>query len=408
MNKGIYKRIFLVVVLSITSGLLAGCWDQLEIEDRALVLGLSIDSVPANSKTEDDKTTHLSSADLNLKKIRVTAQIAVPGRVPLGPGSGGESSGGGNQNPVWVIQVYGYSLDDAMNNLQQQISDPRYLIHLRVIIISEELARNNLHDLNDYLRRNPEVRRRTWLLVSEGEASEFMNINPPLQRVPTLYILSSMEKAVNSGKFPANYIGVFWSAESKWGENGFLPYVSLHQKENILIKGLAYFSDGVMVGSTTPIEIGAYMSMKGINPGGYSVLFNSDRFGPVILKSNVRFTRVKVQIKHGKPHITYNIFLDSSLDEHLNTESKISSSQALKELEVDFQKKIIQILKHLIEGTQQTHSDIFGMGEYVRAYTPSYWQAHVHDKKDWEEQYSHLTVDIKVKSNINRVGLKEE
>ncbi|AIQ34325.1 Ger(x)C family spore germination protein [Paenibacillus sp. FSL R5-0345] len=408
MNNGIYKRIFLLVVLSIASGFLAGCWDQLEIEDRALVLGLSIDSVPANSETEDDKTTHLSSANINLNKIRVTAQIAVPGRVPLGPSSGGEGSGGGNQNPVWVIQVYGYSLDDAMNNLQQQISDPRYLIHLRVIIISEDIARSNLHDLNDYLRRNPEVRRRTWLLVSEGAASEFMNINPPLQRVPTLYILSTMEKAVTSGKFPANYMGVFWSAESKWGESGYLPYVSLHQKENMLIKGLAYFSGGVMVGSTTPIEIGAYMSMKGINPGGYSVLFNSDKFGPVILKTNDRFTRIKAQIKNGKPHITYNIFLDAALDEHISSEANISSSQALKELEVNFQKGVIQILDQLIKETQQAHSDIFGMGEYVRAYMPSYWKANVHNKKDWEEQYSHLTVDIKVNSNINRVGLKEE
>lgn len=46
-----------------------------------------------------------------------------------------------NQNPVWVVEVYGYTLDDAMNNLQQQISDPRYLIHLRVIIISEDIAK---------------------------------------------------------------------------------------------------------------------------------------------------------------------------------------------------------------------------------------------------------------------------
>lgn len=68
MNNGIYKRIILLVALSITSAFLSGCWDQLEIEDRALVLGLSIDSVPANSETEDDKTTHLSSANINLKR----------------------------------------------------------------------------------------------------------------------------------------------------------------------------------------------------------------------------------------------------------------------------------------------------------------------------------------------------
>lgn len=94
MNKVITKRISLLLLLSLVFVFLTGCWDQLEIEDRALVLGLSIDSVPANSKTEDDQTTHLKSANINLPKIRVTAQIAVPGRVPLGPSSGEKVAGG--------------------------------------------------------------------------------------------------------------------------------------------------------------------------------------------------------------------------------------------------------------------------------------------------------------------------
>ncbi|OMD80380.1 hypothetical protein BSK49_28485 [Paenibacillus odorifer] len=406
MNKKIYKRVVLIFILSLMSGLLSGCWDQLEIEDRALVLGLSIDSVPPDSKINDDQTTHLKSANINLPKIRVTAQIAVPGRVPLGPGSGGEG-GGVNQNPVWVVEVYGYTLDDAMNNLQQQISDPRYLIHLRVIIISEDIAKKSMNDLNDYLRRNPEVRRRTWLLVSEGEAAKFMNINPPLQRVPTLYILSTMEKAVTSGKFPADYIGVFWSAESKWGESGYLPYVSLHQEDNIMIKGLAYFSGGVMVGSTIPIEIGAYMSMKGINPGGYSDLFYAEEFGPVMLKVNDRFTRVKVHFKEGKPHITYNLTLEAALDEHLRSDIPIDSSRSLEKIEDIFQKRVIGIFNHLIEETQQAHSDVFGMGEYIRAYAPSYWKANIRDKHDWEQQYSNLSIEVKLKTHIDRVGLKQ-
>ncbi|MEK5253077.1 Ger(x)C family spore germination protein [Paenibacillus sp. FSL F4-0125] len=406
MNKKTYKRVVLIFILLLLSGLLAGCWDQLEIEDRALVLGLSIDSVPSDSKINDDQTTHLKSANINNPQIRVTAQIAVPGRVPLGPGSGGEG-GGGNQSPVWVVEVYGYTLDDAMNNLQQQISDPRYLIHLRVIIISEDVARKSMDDLNDYLRRNPEVRRRTWLLVSEGEAAKFMNINPPLQRVPTLYILSTMEKAVTSGKFPADYIGTFWSAESKWGESGYLPYVSLHQEDNIMIKGLAYFSGGVMAGSTLPIEIGAYMAMKGINPGGYSDLFNAEEFGPVMLKVNDRFTRVKVHFKEGKPHIVYNISLEAALDEHLRSNIPIDSSRSLEKIEDIFQKRVIGIFNHFIEETQQAHSDVFGMGEYIRAYAPSYWKAHVRDKHDWEQQYSNLSIEVKLRTHIDRVGLKQ-
>lgn len=196
------RTLALLLLLTIAAPLLSGCWDQVEIEDRALVLGLSIDKIPADDTQKEDRVTHIHDNSLPTEMISVTAQIAVPGRVPLGPGTGG-SAGEGKTSPVWVVSVRGISLDDAMNNLQQQIADPRYLVHLRIIIISEEIARGSLAELNDYLRRNPEIRRRTWLLVSEGRASAFMDVNPPLQRVPTLYILSMMEKSVSSGKFPA-------------------------------------------------------------------------------------------------------------------------------------------------------------------------------------------------------------
>ncbi len=79
-------------------------------------------------------------------------------------------------------------------------------------------------------------------LVSEGRAEQFMDVKPPLQRVPTLYVLSMMEKAVTSGKFPPDYIGSYWSADSKWGQSEYLPYVALRNKDNVLINGLAYFS----------------------------------------------------------------------------------------------------------------------------------------------------------------------
>ncbi|MBT2289815.1 Ger(x)C family spore germination protein [Paenibacillus albidus] len=400
------RQLSLWLALSMLSIVLSGCWDQLEIEDRALVLGLAIDQAPEDSQPKSDQVTHIKD-NLNLPMIRVTAQIAVPGRVPLGPSNGESGGSGGSQNPVWVVQVYGYTLDDAMNNLQQQISDPRYLIHLRVLIISEEIARTNLGDLNDYLRRNPEVRRRTWMLVSEGEASQFMDVNPPLQRVPTLYILSMMEKAVESGKFPADYIGVFWSSESKWGENGFLPYISRRNKENILIKGLAYFSGGKMVGATVPIEIGAFMAMKGMDPGGYSILFKSVTYGPVMIMVNKRFSRIKVHIVDGKPQITYHIALDTGLDEHVNNNVSVNSTQKLEDLEGEFRKGALKIFQSVIDQTRQKQSDIFGLGEHVRAHAPAFWNSRIHSKSDWEQLYSSLTIHLDVDVAIRRVGLKE-
>ncbi|AIQ39782.1 Ger(x)C family spore germination protein [Paenibacillus sp. FSL R7-0312] len=407
MSKWLLRNSALTLLLVFIAPLLAGCWDQVEIEDRALVLGLSIDKVKAEVAEKEDKVTHMDNDSLPAEYISVTAQIAVPGRVPLGPSSGGGSSEG-SSNPLWVVHVYGISLDDAMNNLQQQIADPRYLVHLRIIIISEGIARGNFNELNDYLRRNPEIRRRTWLLVSEGPASAFMDLEPPLQRVPTLYILAMMEKSVASGKFPRDCIGTFWSAHSAWGQSAYLPYIALRDKDNIMIKGLAYFSGGKMVSRTVPIEIGVFMAIQGIDPGGYSALFKTKNLGVVMTKTNERFTRVRSRITEGKPHVSYEIFLEGDLDEHYNSDKPVNSSANLHEIERDFEEGISKLLTGLIQKTQKDHSDIFGMGEMIRSKHPSFWKQHIHGKDDWEMMYSTVEVDIKLSLRLRRVGLKDQ
>lgn len=76
--------------------------------------------------------------------IRLTAQISVPGRIPLGPQTGG---GGGEQEPVWVLSSYGHTIDDALLNLQQELADELFLGHLRIIVVNEKLAKKALNDL---------------------------------------------------------------------------------------------------------------------------------------------------------------------------------------------------------------------------------------------------------------------
>ncbi|MNO28557.1 Spore germination protein B3 precursor [compost metagenome] len=394
-------------LLSMTLALhLTGCWDQVEIENRALVLGLAIDEAPPDTAKLEPVVSHQKNEPLPKKMLRVTAQIAVPGRVPLGPSNGGAGSGGDGESPVWVVQVYGHSLDEALNNLQQQIADPRYLIHLRVIVISKGIAREGLDELNDYLRRNPEVRRRTWLLVSESEAAELMKVAPPLERVPTLYLQAMVEKSIMMGKFPANYIGEFWVEESNWGQDGYLPYIAIQGKENVLIKGLAYFSGGRLAGTGTAVDIGAYMAVKGYNPGGYSALIRVPDLGYAMIKITERHAKTDVRIVEGKPQVNLKIHVEGILDEHFDSGRNVSSETDVDLIEEAFEEDATKLLQKFCRQTQRHHSDIFGFGEYVRAYHPGFWKSNIRQKSDWEQMYADIPISIKLALSIRRTGLK--
>lgn len=398
----------LLLVLLLVLPILTGCWDRLEIEERAVVLGISVDTAADEDAKEEDQVSHLRNKFPAPEKdlIRVAVQIALPGRIPLGPGEagGGKGSAGGT---VWVINVVGHTIDDAIMNLQQQISAKLFFGHLRVIVISEAVAKKGLQNVNDYFRRNSEVRRMAWMLVAKGNAEDIMKAAPKLERVPTLYLISTMDSAVQMGKFPNDFVGNFWSDLSKKGKEGFLPYVGIMKEQNVEIMGIAYFKGDKMIGTTEPIEIGAYMGVKGIKQAGYRGIISLDGSSDTItLYATSRQSKIEVDIKDGLPHFTVSILIDLNVEEKMNERFSINSTEMIRKIEQEDEKWSTKFHEGLIKQTQEKGADIFGFGEYVRAKQSKFWNEHVKTKEKWQEMYKDVSVDVKVDVRIRRVGMK--
>lgn len=200
-----------VIVLLLVFPLLAGCWDRLEIEERATILGISLDIAKPESPEEEGEIAHIKEPPPSRRRNDSDDCSNCHSRtIAFRPGYGRRSGWGGDQSPIWVIDVAGHTMDDCMANLEQQVADPLFLGHLRLIVISEAIARKGLSDINDFLRRNSEVRRAAWMIVSEGRAAKVMQAAPELERIPTLYLLSTLDNAVSRGKFPSDFLGIFW------------------------------------------------------------------------------------------------------------------------------------------------------------------------------------------------------
>lgn len=406
---GVNRWIKLSIILFMVP-LLTGCWDRLEIEDRAVVLGISIDAAGPEAEKKEGEVTHLHGKfpEPHTDMIRLAVQIALPGRIPLGPGENGGGGGesAGSQQTVWVIEVVGHTIDDAIMNLDQMISGRLFFGHLRVIVVSEAVARKGLQNLNDYLRRNSEVRRMAWMVISQGPAIELMKAAPKLERVPTLYLMSTLDDSIKTGKLPTDYVGMFWSNSSKKGQEGFLPYVQIKKEQNIEIKGLAYFKGAKMVGATKPLEIAGYMGIKGIDPAGYRGTVNIGGGESATVNAVHRESKIEVQIKDGLPHITVSIMIDLNLEEKMNENVPIDNSYALEKLEQEDKEAILKLYQGLVTQTQEKQSDIFGFGEFVRAKQSRYWNQQIKTKEKWQEIYKDISVEIKVDTKIRRIGMK--
>ncbi|MBS4219283.1 Ger(x)C family spore germination protein [Bacillus sp. FJAT-49711] len=406
------KYAHLLCTICLFIPLLSGCWDSLDIEKRATVLAIAIDKAKSgheleHSSEEEKEITNIhgdgSKDDRDL--IRLTAQIAVPGRIPLGPQIGG---GGEEQKPVWVLSVVGSTLDAAMTNLQQELSDKLFLGHLRVIIISEEVAKDGVGRFNDYLRRQSEVRRTAWIAVSKEEASKYMSVAPELERVPALYLNVMIENSVKLGKFPNNPIGVFWRIHASKGQDAFLPMLEIKRGGNINLEGLAYFKGDKMHGEIAPIKIGLLMAINRQGKGGYAAFYSiPSTEEQVLLRAMKRKAKVKTSIHDGKPKIRIKIRYENEIIEKEKGKVPINNPKAIEELEQSFNHDVTKSVEKLIKKMKNEKSDIFGFGEYIRAKHPDYWNQHVKTKEEWQEIFKNdLKVDIQVESQILRIGMK--
>jgi spore germination protein KC len=108
-------RANIMAVLICMMFILTGCWDRLEIEERAMILGVAIDKAPAKEIEKPRNITFIGQnvPETEAPALRITIQLAVPGRIPLGPSEGGGGSKG--EKPVWVVSAVGHTIDDAFN-----------------------------------------------------------------------------------------------------------------------------------------------------------------------------------------------------------------------------------------------------------------------------------------------------
>lgn len=402
----------LIGSLLIVTPLLTGCWDRTEIESLAVVLGIGIDladpedqqpSVPDVTHTEEPSSAPQSPM------IHLTAQLAVPGQIPLGPGGGG--GGGKGATPtqaVWVVGADGHTVNDALVHLQQRVAGRLYLSHLRITAVSEKfLRRVGVDNLNDFLRRNSEIRRTGYVVVTKEKAAEVISAAPPLERVPTLYLSSSIKQAVQSGTLPGGMVGEYLIMTQNKGQEPRIPYVNVTGKQNVEIIGMACLKEHKMVDSITPIQVATYNELTGVRAGGYTIYVPVPSISThVMFKSVSRKTSIHVRLVNGRPYIQVHPYVQGYVVEKSGERGSLDNQKILQEIETEGAKLMEESSKKLIQQMQADGSDIFGFGEYVRGRQPRYWDRYVGTKEKWEQQFKDLPIDVHVTITLLRMQMK--
>lgn len=148
--------------------LLSGCWSRRELNDIAIAEGVGI--------------------DISEGQFELTVQIVNPGSVT--------KANGNVEVPIIVYSSTGVTLNEAVKRLTSSISRNIYFTHIRILVISEDLASKGIVKAMDYLMRGSEFRTDFDVVIArDSTAKDLLCVMTPLEKVPANYIFNSLEAA---------------------------------------------------------------------------------------------------------------------------------------------------------------------------------------------------------------------
>lgn len=406
----IYKKIKIAISLIMVIIILAGatgCWNRREIQDLAVATAVGFDRSMINGSP----------------RVILTVLLTRPS-----PAGGGGSRGGGGGGPTasptgTVITIEGETINDAIRNWFLRSSRIIFFGHTLVIVIGEDMARQGIDQVVEFLNRQLDVRPRTWVVVSKGTARDALQALPEFEPVTSQEIARILEldhdwvsksAAVNLFQVmydmltPGREAAVSWlklfvprekMSPARMGGAGSTG-ASQGQPKSFYIDGSAVFRGDRMVGRLDKAESQGLLFVTSKAVGG-SI--------PVSLKPPQKDTsfvlrtskaKVKPVIKGNR--VTFEIDIRGIGDLNEQRAGEIGTlEQDFKKVERLVNKEVEKRVLKAVAKAKELRSDVFGFGDLIHRSRPGEWKR---IKSNWEKIFPTVQVRVKVKMTLENIG----
>lgn len=361
----------LLILISFLTLFLCGCQSDQEINNLSIVNAIGIDL--KNNKYE------VSIQILNLIK--------------------NDSDEQNNLEKSSFYTSIGNNISEALSNITLKSPKKLYLGHLKLLIVSDTLAKSDINKISDYFLRNPSVSKNFTVLLSKDSKPEDILKNLKSDNsFPTGNILGSVEisSTIQGSSNNIKFIKFMQDLVSE-GKNPILPTIK-NNNNNLIIENIGLFKDNKLIGYLNNDEnIGYNFITDSIKSTTIDYKCDNDKY--ISININNSKTEIKSKIVNNNPVIDLNVKCDAQV-------SEVNCSNAtndLTKIKKETEKRIYKIIDNVIKKTQEDfNSDIFGFGNYIYKNHYSYWKKI--DKKWYSTYYPNLKVNTKVTVNLDDQG----
>lgn len=360
--------------------LLSGCYNYRELNELAITTGIAID------KEENYKVTIMIA---NSKK---------------------EGSDGSISPQATVYEGNGDTIYEAFKDTSLALSKQIYLSHIDVLVLSEEIVKNNLNDVIDFLFRYPQTRNNFQLvLAKDKKAGDILKITTPLETFPSQNLAKNLEITDKLQGFTYTVdFTEFVKTLTTEGVNPVLPSVTIigdvesgNKNENIEENKPQTYLKLDMLGIFKDNKFVIYADSdesKGIN-----IINNKVYILGVIIDYNdkkvvTEITEMKTDFEVKNNKVIINIKTNGSIQE-IDSNVNLDDNKVIDEIKNKDIEKIKEYVNKAIDLAQKNKTDIFGFGNYV------YKNDYKNYNENWDEViFPNLEVEINVDLKLQAKG----
>lgn len=384
-------KIFIIIAIMFC---LTGCYNYRELNQLAITSAIGI-----NKKGDD--------YELIIQVINTQKQ-----------GSDGSTS---SDQPKFVIyKTKGRTIQEAVRNIIIESPKRLYVNHISLLIISEEIAKDEIDDIIDIFARDSEFRKQFMVVISKKDKTE--DVMDVLTNLETLNAKNIKDSIVTDSKYLGSSAVIHFEDFLEMYLNDKIDLVlpSITMKGNskkgsesdnikesepdatVILNNLAVFKDNKLVGYLNKQDsINVNIIKNKINNTIYTYECKKDKY------VSIEIINSKTDINSNENALKINVKQQANINE-INCDINLEKKEDIEKLEKDIGKSMKKSLLKTINNTIQKYdADIFGFKDIIYKNNPNNYKNLV--KEFDKDLLQNLNFEVKVDLNLYDKGniLKE-
>lgn len=397
MLKNIYKYIVIIIIIVILAITFTSSHRIQSIDDLAYTVALGID---VGEK----------------ENLKVTFQFTMP--------SANSESGSAEAAPPVIDTVEADSIDSAINLMNAYVSKELNLSHCKVIIISEEFAKNGIGKEIYSLMNKVQIRPDNNVIISTSTAKEYIeSALPSLENLAAKFYEVLPRSSEYTGYSTNAQLGEFFNQlvcktceptailgnvlskketpnSSSEGTSSDSNQSELKSAKNgIENLGVAVFKEDKLIGKLTKEETLIHLLVRdNLKSCNISIPDPDDNNKKIDLYLTRNYSpKIKVSFVNGTPYIKINIIVNGKISSISNISQEMTEKK-FEKIEQSAEAYIKKLLyNYLYKTSKEFRSDIAGFGKYA---LNQFKTNNEFEEYNWLNHYQDAFFEVNTKVNV--------